>query len=183
MEPLILTMRFADREAAFFDRLRQEHFPAEHNFIAAHLTLFHHLPGEERLLIERALAPLTAETPPIAYRVTGLRRLGKGVSYAIASPGLKGLRSQIASLFVERLTPQDRSGFTPHVTIQNKVGTAVAKALHSDLSAGFTEFHGVSPGLDLWTYLGGPWRHEAFFDFKPNAADRNAASYEGGRKI
>jgi hypothetical protein len=165
-EPLILTMRFDAKEAAYFNYLRRAHFPAERNFIDAHLTLFHHLPAaEERAEIERSLVAATTETALLGYRVTGLRLLGRGVAFSIASPELAALRIELASKFEAWLTPQDRAGFAPHVTVQNKTDPSSAHALFSDLAAGFAPFSGVSPGLDLWSYLGGPWRHERFFPF------------------
>ena len=46
-DPLILTLALDDLSFARFDALRREHFPPTLNRIPAHVTLFHHLPGEE----------------------------------------------------------------------------------------------------------------------------------------
>ena len=45
MTPLVLTLVLDAQSFAFFDGLRRRHFPPERNVIAAHLTLFHALPG------------------------------------------------------------------------------------------------------------------------------------------
>ncbi len=45
LQPLILTARVADDNLEPCERLRQEHFPPP-NFLHAHLTMFHRLPGE-----------------------------------------------------------------------------------------------------------------------------------------
>jgi hypothetical protein len=44
--PLIVTLLLDDAAQARFDRLRAAHFPSARNHLAAHVTLFHALPGE-----------------------------------------------------------------------------------------------------------------------------------------
>ena len=66
------------------------------------------------------------------------------------------------------LTAQDGQGWRPHVTVQNKVATGVARALLAELQAEFTPFHFTAPGLVLWRYLGGPWERRAAFAFGEN---------------
>jgi hypothetical protein len=43
------------------------------------------------------------------------------------------------------------------VTVQNKVTSDAAKALHAALAAGFAPFDVGAEGLRLWWYRGGPW--------------------------
>ena len=43
--PLIVTLLVDDDAQQHFDALRSEHFPAERNYLRAHVTLFHALPG------------------------------------------------------------------------------------------------------------------------------------------
>jgi hypothetical protein len=45
--PLILTLKMDRESFSRFEGLRQAHFPPHRNFIPAHLTLFHHLPGDD----------------------------------------------------------------------------------------------------------------------------------------
>ena len=82
--PCCWTTRRSER----FDRLRAEHFPPERNHLAAHVTLFHALPGEH--LDERPGGP--ARRRPTGSRststVTGLRFLGCGVAYTLGSAEL-----------------------------------------------------------------------------------------------
>ena len=75
------------------------------------------------------------------------------------------LRRELAATFADQLTPQDRQGFGPHVTIQNKVDPANARALRDTLSEAFIPLEGVGEGLLLWRYLDGPWALEAEFGF------------------
>jgi hypothetical protein len=55
------------------------------------------------------------------------------------------------------MTPQDSQLWRPHVTIQNKVAPAAARALFDNLSASFVPSDGQAVALALWRYLNGPW--------------------------
>lgn len=133
--------------------------------VGAHVTLFHALPGERVGDVRRALA-LAADRPPFAVAVTGLRFLGRGVAFDLAAPELTALRADVAAEFAADLTPQDRQWRHPHVTVQNKVAPDAARALHAQLSAGFTRWTATARGLGLWHYRGGPWELDAEFPFR-----------------
>jgi len=148
-----------------FDGLRRRHFPAERNFIPAHLTLFHQLPGEELADIAARLHEITREAPPLSLAVTGLRLLGRGVAYSLESEVLAALRARLARHWSDRLTPQDRQGFRPHITVQNKVSPEAARTLQVALADGFTPFTAQGTGLLLWRYRGGPWEAAGTFRF------------------
>ena len=162
--PLILTLKLDDAAFARFDALRKTHFPAALNYIPAHLTLFHHLPGER---LEEIVAELTACAPraPMALRATGLRKLGRGTAVEIGGAELTGWRERLARSWAEVLTAQDRQGFRPHVTVQNKVDPANARALYDMLSDRFSPFNFEGVGVFVWRYLGGPWALEAEIGF------------------
>lgn len=164
-DPLILTLAFDEATFVHFDGLRRRHFPEALNFIPAHATLFHHLPGEEEAGIEETLAALARTQPPPEVAVTGLRLLGRGVAYVLESPALEAFRARLAAAFSERLTAQDRQAWRPHVTIQNKVSPEAAKALHAALAEDFVPFRFRAPGLRLWRYRGGPWERIAAIGF------------------
>ncbi|RZU30425.1 2'-5' RNA ligase family protein [Blastococcus saxobsidens] len=154
--PLVVTLLLDDEAQARFDRLRAEHFPLERNHLRAHVTLFHALPGEH---VGAVLADLRAAADRAAFEVdvTGVRFLGRGVAYSLSSAELSGLRKDLAGSWEHWLTPQDRQRHAPHVTVQNKVEPAVARALHDRLTAGFVPYRVRARGLGLWRYLGGPW--------------------------
>jgi len=154
--PLILTLALHADDQARFERLRTLHFPAGRNLIPAHVTLFHHLPGQGIDAIRDAIEA-RCMIPPFPVAVSGLRFLGRGVAYALASAELTALRAGLARDWDGWLTPQDRQGFRPHVTVQNKASPETARALHANLQAAFTPFTVRAEGLDLWRYLGGPW--------------------------
>lgn len=164
-DPLILTLEMDPETFAHFDGLRRRHFPQKLNVIPAHATLFHHLPGLEEEGIAATLSELTAELEPAEVAVTDLRFMGRGVAFALASDALSRLRDEIARRYAEALTAQDRQGWRPHVTVQNKVAPDVARTLHHTLERDFEPFRFTSPGLILWRYLGGPWQQRGRFAF------------------
>ncbi len=163
--PLILSLTIDAQDQARLDRLRDAHFPPERNFLAAHVTLFHHLPGPEHETIIAALASECADTTRFAVRVARVQSLGRGVALALEAEPLIQLRAGLARRWADWLTPQDRQGYRPHVTIQNKVEPAVAKRLLAELSAGFAPWTVAATGLSLWRYRGGPWEPAGSFDF------------------
>lgn len=164
--PLILTLRLNTESFTRFDAERQQHFPPERNFIPAHLTLFHHLPGDRLDAIADAVAVRAAGQVPFPLAIEGLRFLGQGTAYSVDSPALMALRHELAALWSEELTRQDAQAFRPHITIQNKVSAPAAKALFEALSASFEPFSAMATGLLLWRYRGGPWEAAGEFPFK-----------------
>ena len=160
----ILTLRLDPDSQAFFESMRQKHFPPERNQIPAHLTLFHSLPDSEA--ISTTLDEAARHQPPIRLSITGLRSLGKGVAYKVASPPLLSLHASLAGAFVDHLTPQDSQRFTPHIVIQNKATPERARLLLAELERTFHSLVADVVGLDLWHYLGGPWELAQTFPFK-----------------
>jgi hypothetical protein len=154
--PIIVTALFGKSDAAWFDRQRRNYFPAERNHLPAHLTMFHHLPPGVADELKQRLAEATRGAAPKAL-VASLLSLGQGVAYRIDSPDLEDIRAELADAFAALLTPQDRAGWRPHVTIQNKVATAEAKALLERLQADFRPRTVAITGLASWWYRGGPW--------------------------
>ncbi len=163
--PLILTLKLDAESFARLDVLRHAHFPPALNHLRAHLTLFHNLPGDRAAEVQDALAA-AASGPPLALAFAGLRSLGRGVAVEVTAPGLGAVRTGLAGRFRDHLTPQDAQGFRPHVTVQNKVDPAEARALKAELEAGWTSWEGRGEGLLLHRYLGGPWKLEADFPFR-----------------
>jgi len=148
-----------------FEALRQAYFPAHRNFIPAHLTLFHHLPGFDSAAIASDLAATLGARTPVVLHATGLRFLGRGVAYAFNAPDLTLLRNDLAARWGALLTPQDRQPFRPHITVQNKADPDEARRLKQRLETEFQSFDVVGEGLLLWRYLGGPWEPLGDFPF------------------
>ena len=169
VDPLILSLGFDSLSFERLDDLRRAWFPPALNRIPAHLTLFHHLPGERLVEVTRAVTEAADAVPVFDARVTGLRKLGRGVALAVDSPALAAVRAGLAARFADVLTTQDRQGFRPHVTIQNKVDPAEASALHDRLASGFQPWSARAEALLLWRYRGGPWEAAGRFAFRSEA--------------
>ena len=155
--PIIVTALFGREDQAFFDRLRRAHFPPERNHLAAHLTLFHHLAPELAAELKQRLARETRGIAAPAARIAGLLNLGRGVAFRVESPRLADIRASLADAFAAMLVPQDRAGWRPHVTVQNKVAPAEARALLEELTPLATPRPVTIAGLASWWYRGGPW--------------------------
>jgi 2'-5' RNA ligase len=158
----ILTLHLDPTSQTHFEALRQQHFPRERNQIPAHLSLFHSLPDTPE--ITHTLATVSAREP-FPLQVTGLRSLGRGVAFTIASGDLQTLHAHLSTAFAAHLIPQDRQRFNPHIVIQNKSTPERARDLLAHLQASFTPMSVQAIGLDLWHYLGGPWKLAASFAF------------------
>ena len=167
--PIILTATMEASAQSFFDERRERYFPAERNWLSAHITLFHALPSECRLHLSAILARQTALTPVIVASVTKLRNLGSGVAYVVQSEALAVFRGTLAQEFENWLTPQDRQNFSPHVTVQNKATRAEARLAEAILGAEFSPFKLSIAGVSVWRYAGGPWVHDADHSFRAPA--------------
>ena len=163
--PLILTLKIDENSFAYFNGLRREYFPPERNFLDAHVTLFHHLPGENLSEIcDDLTAAAEIESFPLTF--TGWRFLGKGSAINIESAELLQLRSRLADFWREHLTEQDKQKFQPHITVQNKTEPDAAKLLYRQLAADWQPKNGAAIGLSLWHYLGAKWKLERDFPFR-----------------
>ncbi|MEJ7744666.1 MAG: 2'-5' RNA ligase family protein [Nocardioidaceae bacterium] len=148
-----------------FDALRQAHFPPERNHLAAHVTLFHQLPGVSLEAVHSALVKASSRMA-FSLDVTGVASLGSGVAYTLDSPVLFEVHQQLAAEWAPMLTRQDRRPLWPHVTVQNKVPAEEAEKLLAQLSASFTSATVGAVALQLWHYLKGPWREAARYPFQ-----------------
>ena len=155
--PIIVTATFGAEDAAWLNRARAEHFPVERNHLDAHLTLFHHLAPALAGELAQALTTETKGVPPPRATITQLMSLGRGTAYRVASDELDAIRRRLADRFAAMLVPQDAGGWRPHVTIQNKVTGAEAKALKVRLNESFRPRPLAIRGLAAWWYRGGPW--------------------------
>ena len=164
-EPFVLTVRLDAATQERFDALRRAHFPPGRTAVGAHVTVFHALPagGQTPDAVGAVLAELAPA--PSVVAVTGVRSLGRGVAFTLEAPGVAVVRAALAREFAGRLTPQDAQPWRPHVTVQNKVTPAEARALLAELTSTFAPFTTTAEGLDLWHYRGGPWERAAGYAF------------------
>ena len=162
--PIILTALLEEAAQARVDDLRRRHFPPERNHLDAHLTLFHHLPGDHIAEITDEVSR-AADRPAPHARVAGPRLLGRGVAFALDCLELADLRAGLARTWASWLTRQDAGKKDLHVTVQNKVAPGEASALQDALTSGFEPYDVAVTGLALWRYDGGPWEPGPRFPF------------------
>ncbi len=155
--PIILTAAMGKADHRRFTALRDEHFPPDRNYLNAHITLFHHLPGSMEASIIGEVKRALAEYPAPRATIDRLIPLGRGVAYHVDSPELLSIREELAERFHGMLTPQDEGRPRLHVTIQNKVEPREAKALLAELSADFEPREIDIIGIAAHFYRGGPW--------------------------
>ncbi len=156
--PVILTALLETRVQAQMEALRRAHYPAAFNRVPAHITLFHQLPGRELDSVRRRLKTLCGQVPPPEINFTGVGLRDAGVAYKLRSPALADVRAELAAGWDTLLIPQDRAGFQPHLTIQNKVTVAEAKTSWRALSAAFDPFASTAQAIGLWRYCDGVWQ-------------------------
>lgn len=155
---------FGDEDFQWLDRQRRDYYPPERNVLRAHLTMFQHLPPSCAPECLRRLRDAT-QTPAPAAILDAPVSLGQGVAYRVNSPALEAIRADIADAFGGLLTPQDKSPWWPHVTVQNKVKPAVAKALLDALWVGFRPRKLIIVGLSAVYYRDGAWDPIAAYRF------------------
>jgi hypothetical protein len=134
--------------------------------VPAHVSLFHHLPGSELDAVRRRLKAVCGQVAPPPVLVAEVRSIGRGVAYRLRSPALVDVRAELADGWATLLIAQDREGFQPHVTVQNKVTGTQAKATLAQLAAGFTPFETRAIGVAIWRYRDGPWEALGHVDFR-----------------
>jgi hypothetical protein len=162
---LIVTAEIAPRDVSWIEGLRRAHYPPDRNQVPAHLTMFHALPPSAEVELRGRLARCVKRRPPDAS-IAGLMDLGGGVAFRIVSTGLDRIRDDLAQDLQGLLSAQDIAGWRPHVTIQNKVGPKVARALKESLERDFKPRPLAVAGLGLHRYLGGPWERLALYPFR-----------------
>lgn len=161
MNTCILTARLDEVSQNFFNEMRDQYFPKERNLLKAHLTLFHKLP--DTLSNQKILQSIKENV--FKVNVTSLKSIGNGVAYFIESDELNKLHAYLQKAFDSQLILQDKQGFRPHITIQNKVTAEEARELLKHLKPTFQPFQISLEGLDLWQYLNGPWQHYQYYPF------------------
>jgi 2'-5' RNA ligase len=163
--PLIVTLALDERSQSYFNQLRKKYFPEERNFLEAHLTLFHKLPGEELPIISQTLIEVSQANQDLSLEVTEVKSIGRGVAFVLESERLMVIHRQLSQRWHNWLTPQDQQKLWPHVTVQNKVSPQEAQHTLEQLSLSFDPFTVTSTGLQLWEYRGGPWEFVRMYPF------------------
>lgn len=167
--PLVVTAALPAALQGKAEGLRRAHYPVERNQVPAHVTLLRALPPSLEAETRNLLGNLAAEMPPVPATLTGVMDLGTGTALAIDSPAMLDLRGLIAERFHGMLTLQDQGVPRLHVTVQNKVTRAEAKALQTALAATFRAERFTFARLTLHRWLGGPWEDVGHWSFRGRA--------------
>ena len=162
--PLIATLEADARSQSRFEAARERWFPPERNFVPAHLTLFHKLPGDKVREVTERLRRVARDAAPPPFHVASVMALGRGAAYRLDLPAGDGLRRAIGAGF--ELAAQDRGRLRAHVTVQNKVSAEEAAITLEILRASFAPWDGHGAALRLWRYRGGPWEAAGRFTFR-----------------
>lgn len=157
--------------------LRSRYFPKHINKLAAHLTLFHALPGSK---LESSIIPViqavAKQTAPFKVHAAKPFRLKRGVAISVAKQQ-GGQQAQAVHRALQQpwvkegfLSEQDAGGCRVHYTIMNKVDDEgeVRKAVE-EVQADWKGDYGMADGLGLWRYDRGWWRWERRFDFQSDS--------------
>ncbi|MEJ7710827.1 MAG: 2'-5' RNA ligase family protein [Pyrinomonadaceae bacterium] len=164
--PFVLTLKLDAHSFEALNALRQRYFPVHKNFLPAHVTLFHALPGDQDEAVRQTLRTVCSETTAFALSFPKLRFLGKGVAVEIECPELIALRRQLSTSWANWLSQQDRQSLRPHRYNQNKASPEEAQQLYEQLIGSWKLRPGRGEGLLLWRYLGGPWEMAAEIPFQ-----------------
>ncbi len=163
--PIIVTALFGDDDFGWLQGLRRTYYPAERNRVPAHLTLFSHLPPSLVGELETRLGTLATNPPPRAT-IGAIMDLGEGTALRVESDELDTIRDELAHAFHGLLAAQDLGGWTPHVTIQNKVEARDARRLQASLGDRFDRRTLAIKGLAMWRYAEGSWEPLKKFSFR-----------------
>lgn len=132
--PLIVTAKMDAESFEFLNTLRKEYFPPERNHLAAHITLFHHLPGENLDEIETHLKVIASRQYEFKLQFSDVKFIEKETIFQIESPELISLRNKLANQWSDWLNDQDKQKFAPHVTVQNKTEPEEARRVYEKLN-------------------------------------------------
>ena len=157
--------------------IRNKYFPKHLNKLAAHLTLFHALPGSRlKSDIIPVIEQISHSTQPFSITASQVLRLGKhGIAISVlpedGGDRAKEIRSELQAPWKKQgfLSQQDarRSDEKfPHYTVMNKVDdeVEVQKALE-ELTRDFKPDRDAVEGLVLYRYDKGRWRWVRKFEF------------------
>lgn len=175
----VLTLLTDKEHHAKMTKLRDQYFPKKINKLAAHLTLFHALPGSK---LEDAIIPTlektAAETSEFRIHAATPFRMKKGIAISIpkheGAQQCQDIHKRLQSEWLPQkfLSEQDAGGCRVHYTICNKVDDeAVVDQYFQEVRRSFKGGWGQVIGLGLWRYARGFWRWERGFDFKQGSSE------------
>jgi len=164
--PLLITAELPLDILGWADGMRRKYYPPERNRLRAHVTLFHALPPSAEGEVRRLLADLAKANKPPEALVSGLMDLDTGTALALRSKAMGLLREDLARRFHGLLAWQDDRELRLHITIQNKVDRAAAKALQAELGPVLERRRFRFHGFGLYAWEDGLWNPIAEYPFR-----------------
>lgn len=162
--PLLVVAELPADVFAWAQALRQAHYPPARNRMGAHVTLFHGLPPSAEMHVRGLLSALSRRPPPDAT-IRGLMDLGRGTAFAIDSPGMAHLHEEMAERLHGLIQQKDARPLRLHITIQNKVAPADARALQAAMTPSFEQRAFRFRGFGLYSWTGEIWQRDRVFPF------------------
>ncbi len=163
--PLLVTAELPEHVFLWADGLRREHYPPDRNRLGAHVTLFHALPPSAEGEVRRLLAEMATEPAPEAL-VTGVMDLGQGSAFAVDSPDMVDIHGELADRLRGLIQQKDAASLRLHITVQNKVPIAEARALQMQLAADFVAMRFRFRGLALSQWRDEKWHRTQLYPFR-----------------
>jgi hypothetical protein len=164
--PLIVAAELPDDLQAWVDRMRRAHYPVERNRVAAHVTLFRSLPPSCEPELRARLAAAANAHSAIPARFASVMALERGTALRLASPSMLSVRRELAASLHGLLTPQDAAEPRLHVTVQNTVSPAAARALQRELAGALEPVQFRFAGLALHRWREGLWEFVGRWSFR-----------------
>ncbi|GME24775.1 rna ligase cyclic nucleotide phosphodiesterase [Neofusicoccum parvum] len=131
--------------------------------------MFHALPGSEMDGIVAALDEHCRNTRPFKLTTGAPFRMKRGVGINVGqgSQAAQRVHEELQRRWADMLSAQDRLGWRPHWTIQNRVAEeVVATKTMDEVQREFQGAEGLAKGCTLWRYeRAGRWKFERDFDF------------------
>ncbi|MEQ1554263.1 MAG: 2'-5' RNA ligase family protein [Ferruginibacter sp.] len=153
---LIITLKIDDESQVFFNAQRKAYFPAYANFAEAHLTLFHKLPNDNKLIFETLENSMNIKA--FKMLVKSIINNKNFIAYEIDSEVLQNLHNNMQIDFANYINKKDKEILWPHITIQNKATVYKAQKTHQKLLETFIPFNITAIGISVWYYNKKCWQ-------------------------
>lgn len=136
---------------AYFENLRNTHYPKHKNNIPAHITLFYKYPdGPEYLDI---LKEIVKNSAPFDLQVADIKMTKNGNQLKIYAPKVYELRKKILKAIGRAAFYRDRKPYYPHMTFQEDVTAFKAANTNEALKAQFQPLNSTAIGIDVFEYI------------------------------
>lgn len=164
--PLVLSLAMDPESFARTNAWRTRYYPANRNYLTAHITLYHSIPGTLQDWSLAELKKIAEDTEAFPLEFQAWERNSGYVGIKIEETRLLQLKARLDDVFRDHLLLQDKQRLKPHVTVTNKVTLQEAKLCAEELARDFVPWTGEALGFHLAIYRKGPWEALASLPFR-----------------